>query len=118
MLRWLVLALALLGGARPACAAFINGHSYVPMTDWAEANGLKLLWDQRSGQVRVSNASLRLGFQEQKIGSQSHHPSSRRMSARQTGMRQKCQAAGFFAKCYCRRCYKISTEINIFKNRL
>jgi N-acetylmuramoyl-L-alanine amidase len=63
MLRWLVLALALLGGARPACAAFINGHSYVPMTDWAEANGLKLLWDQRSGQVRVSNASLRLGFQ-------------------------------------------------------
>jgi len=41
----------------------INGHGYVPVTDWAQANGLKVVWDKRSGQITVSNHSINLGFQ-------------------------------------------------------
>lgn len=49
--------------ADPLRAAFINGHSYVPMADWAQVNGLKVAWDKRARRAVVSNSSIRLGFE-------------------------------------------------------
>jgi N-acetylmuramoyl-L-alanine amidase len=56
LLLWLVL------GAGLAGAAMVNGHGYVPVTDWAEVNGLKTAWIKRGEQLAVSNRTLRIVF--------------------------------------------------------
>jgi len=43
-------------------AAFVNGHSYVPVADWAQANGLKLAWLHRGEELSVANHNLRALF--------------------------------------------------------
>ena len=48
--------------ARSADAAWINGHSYVALTDWAQANGLKANWSQRGAEIIVANNGARLVF--------------------------------------------------------
>ena len=63
ILLGLALWLVVQAGQLPLQAAFINGHSYVPMADWAAANGLKVYWDKRSRQVSVSNRALVLHFE-------------------------------------------------------
>ena len=60
----LPLALGLVLGAGPAAAAFINGHSYVPLADWAGANGLRCARVGRSGEFVVTNRSFRLVFEK------------------------------------------------------
>ena len=56
LLLWLALASA------PGQAAFVNGHSYVPLADWAQANGLKVAWLRRGDQIAVANHNLRAIF--------------------------------------------------------
>jgi N-acetylmuramoyl-L-alanine amidase len=46
----------------PARAAFINGQNYVPLADWADANGLKTFWLRRGGEVAATNRAARLVF--------------------------------------------------------
>jgi N-acetylmuramoyl-L-alanine amidase len=53
LLLWLAVA------PGPLQAAFVNGHSYVPVADWAQANGLKLAWLQRGEQLSVASRNLR-----------------------------------------------------------
>ena len=55
-----VLGLALI--AVPARAAFINGHSYVSLTDWARANGLKCVSFERGDRIIATNRATRLVF--------------------------------------------------------
>jgi N-acetylmuramoyl-L-alanine amidase len=43
-------------------AAFVNGHSYVPVADWAQANGLKIAWLHRGEELAVANHNLRALF--------------------------------------------------------
>jgi N-acetylmuramoyl-L-alanine amidase len=55
----LLLALLLAYCARPASAAFINGHSYQPLEDWADANGFRAsAW--RGNQITLTNRTARL----------------------------------------------------------
>jgi len=54
-----VLCLAFCAGA--ARAAFINGQNYVPLSDWAGANGLKSFWPARN-EIVLTNKFLRLVF--------------------------------------------------------
>ncbi len=56
LLLWLALAPA------ASRAAFVNGHSYIPVSDWAQANGLKLAWLRRGEQLAVANHNLRAIF--------------------------------------------------------
>jgi len=58
--RPLVLCLALCPA--PAGAVFINGQSYVPLADWARANGLKCLWLKRGDEILATNRTVRLVF--------------------------------------------------------
>ena len=60
ILLCLVLWLALVPG--PLQAAFVNGHSYIPVADWAQANGLKLAWLRRGEQLAAANHNLRAIF--------------------------------------------------------
>ena len=48
--------------AWPAQAAFINGQNYVPIANWAAANGLKTFWLKRGEEVAVTNRTARLVF--------------------------------------------------------
>jgi len=45
-----------------AAAATVNGQPYVPLTDWARANGFKYFWLRRGDEVVVSNRTTRLVF--------------------------------------------------------
>ncbi len=56
----LVLMLSLVFGRPPANAAFINGQSYVPLVDWARANGLKCFWLKHGDEVMATNRTARL----------------------------------------------------------
>ncbi|HEY5232400.1 MAG TPA: N-acetylmuramoyl-L-alanine amidase [Verrucomicrobiae bacterium] len=47
--------------AGTARAAFINGQDYVPLADWAGANGLKISWPARN-QIVLTNKNSRLVF--------------------------------------------------------
>jgi N-acetylmuramoyl-L-alanine amidase len=58
---WLVgLWLALGAGAAPA--SIINGQNYVPITDWAHANGLKTSWLKWGDKLVASDHDTRLVF--------------------------------------------------------
>jgi N-acetylmuramoyl-L-alanine amidase len=58
----LLLALCLAFCLSPAPAAVINGQSYVPLADWARANGLKCFWLKRGNEVLATNRTARLVF--------------------------------------------------------
>jgi len=55
---WLALGLALGAGRLPA--AMLNGHGYVPVADWAVANGLKVVRGGQGNQITATNRVLRL----------------------------------------------------------
>jgi N-acetylmuramoyl-L-alanine amidase len=46
----------------PSHAATINGQNYVPLADWAGANGLKIFWLKRGDEIAASNRTARLVF--------------------------------------------------------
>jgi N-acetylmuramoyl-L-alanine amidase len=46
----------------PASAANINGQSYVPLADWARANGLNASRPGRSDEIVATNRATRLVF--------------------------------------------------------
>jgi N-acetylmuramoyl-L-alanine amidase len=58
----LLLVLCLAFCLSPARAAFINGQSYVPLVDWARANGLKCFWLKRGDEIVATNRTTRLVF--------------------------------------------------------
>jgi N-acetylmuramoyl-L-alanine amidase len=58
---WLGLCLVL--SVRPVRAALVNGHGYLPLADWAQANGLKLTSGDRGNQFTVSNHANSLVFE-------------------------------------------------------
>ena len=58
----LLLALCLAFCRMPAQATVINGQSYVPLADWARANGLKCFWLRRGDEVVATNRAARLVF--------------------------------------------------------
>jgi N-acetylmuramoyl-L-alanine amidase len=58
----LLMMLSLALCATPAHAAFINGHTYVPLADWADANGLNTSWLRRGDIVQAANRATRLTF--------------------------------------------------------
>jgi len=64
MSRWCVLLILffLTKGLFPLSAAVINGRSYVPIADWAGANGFKTSWLQRGSEAVVTNRTTRLVF--------------------------------------------------------
>ncbi len=45
-----------------ARAALINGRAYVPVADWARANGLGASWSQRGDEVVLTSRTTRLVF--------------------------------------------------------
>jgi N-acetylmuramoyl-L-alanine amidase len=47
---------------KPADAAFINGHDYVALADWARGNGLNAVWSRRGAEIIVTNRASRLVF--------------------------------------------------------
>ena len=57
-----LIALSLAFCALPAHSAFINGQSYVPLADWAGANGLAVSWPGRGYPVAASSRTVRLVF--------------------------------------------------------
>ena len=58
----LLLALCLASCLSPVHAAAINGQSYVPLADWARANGLKCYWLKRGDEIVATNRTTRLVF--------------------------------------------------------
>jgi N-acetylmuramoyl-L-alanine amidase len=58
----LLMTLCLAFVATPAHAAFINGQTYVPLADWADANGLNTSWLRRGDIVQAANRTSRLIF--------------------------------------------------------
>ncbi len=48
----------------PTRATTINGQYYVPLTDWADSNGLKTFWMQRGVQIAATNRTARLVFEK------------------------------------------------------
>ncbi len=58
---WLI-TLCLASGLLPAHAASINGQNYVPLVDWARANGLKCYWLKRGDEIVATNRTTRLVF--------------------------------------------------------
>jgi len=58
---WLLLLLAVALSAPTARAAFINGHSYQPLADWADANGFRIAL-RRSDEITLTNRTTRLVF--------------------------------------------------------
>jgi len=59
-----VMALCLVFDLAPAHAALINGQNYVPLTDWAQVNGLKCFWLKRGNEVMATNRTARLVFEK------------------------------------------------------
>jgi N-acetylmuramoyl-L-alanine amidase len=57
-----VIALCLAFGLSPAHAAGFNGQSYVPIADWARANGLRCFWLKRGDEIVATNRTTRLVF--------------------------------------------------------
>ena len=58
---WLLLLLAVALSAPAARAAFLNGRSYTPLADWADANGFRLA-SRRGDEIVLTNRSARLVF--------------------------------------------------------
>ena len=58
----LLLALGLMTGRVPARAASVNGQSYVPLADWARANGLRCSLFKHGDEVVATNRTARLVF--------------------------------------------------------
>jgi len=58
----LLAALGFAVRAVPAMAVVINGHSYVPLADWARANGLKCNWLGSGDKIVATNRTTRLVF--------------------------------------------------------
>jgi N-acetylmuramoyl-L-alanine amidase len=62
--RHLLLLLAALFFAPPAKAAFINGHSYTPLADWARVNGYQPAKSSQRNTVAYSKQTSRLVFEK------------------------------------------------------
>ena len=45
-----------------SAAAALNGQNYVPLANWASANGLKTFWIARGSEIGVTNRATRLVF--------------------------------------------------------
>ncbi len=58
----LLLALGLMSGRIPTRAASVNGQSYVPLADWARANGLRCSLLKRGDEIVATNRTARLVF--------------------------------------------------------
>jgi N-acetylmuramoyl-L-alanine amidase len=58
----LLIALCLASCLSPAHAAAFNGQSYVPLADWARANGLKCFSLKRGDEIVATNRTARLVF--------------------------------------------------------
>ena len=58
----LLIALCLAFCLSPAPAASVNGQTYVPLVDWARANGLKCYWLKRGDEIVTTNRTTRLVF--------------------------------------------------------
>jgi N-acetylmuramoyl-L-alanine amidase len=58
----LLIALCLVFCLSPAHAAAFNGQSYVPIADWARANGLRCFWLKRGDEIMATNRTTRLVF--------------------------------------------------------
>ena len=58
----LLIALCLVSCLSPAHAAGFNGQSYVPLADWARANGLRCFWLKRGDEIVATNRTTRLVF--------------------------------------------------------
>ena len=58
----LLLTFSLTLFALPSHAATINGQYYVPLTDWAGANGLKAFWLRPGQQAAATSSTTRLVF--------------------------------------------------------
>ena len=58
----LVLALVLASGGTPTRAASVNGQYYVPLANWARANGLRCSLLKRGDEVVATNRTIRLVF--------------------------------------------------------
>jgi len=56
---WLLLLLAVALSAAAGRAAFINGHSYQPLADWADQNGFHTI-SRRSDEIVLTNRTTRL----------------------------------------------------------
>ena len=57
---WMTACLAFC--AAPVSAAFLNGQNYVPLTDWAGANGLAVSWLRHGDTVEAASHTTRLVF--------------------------------------------------------
>jgi N-acetylmuramoyl-L-alanine amidase len=58
----LLTVLSLAFWAAPARAASINGQYYVPLANWAGANGLTTFWLRRGEEIAATNRATRLVF--------------------------------------------------------
>ncbi|MGA2786547.1 MAG: N-acetylmuramoyl-L-alanine amidase [Verrucomicrobiota bacterium] len=58
----LPVALCLASGLSPTHAAGFNGQSYMPIADWARANGLRCYWLKRGDEIVATNRTTRLVF--------------------------------------------------------
>src|ERR1039458_7077576 len=58
----LLIALGLVFYLTPAPAVSINGQNYVPLAEWARANGLKCYWLKRGDEIVATNRTTRLVF--------------------------------------------------------
>ncbi|MGO8838870.1 MAG: N-acetylmuramoyl-L-alanine amidase [Limisphaerales bacterium] len=58
---WLIV-LCLVSCLTPAHAASVNGQTYVPLMDWARANGLKCFWLRYGDEIVATNRTTRLVF--------------------------------------------------------
>ena len=58
----LLMALGFAFVATPAHSATINGQYYVPLANWAGANGLVTFWLRRGEEVALTNRNMRLVF--------------------------------------------------------
>jgi N-acetylmuramoyl-L-alanine amidase len=54
--------IALLAGALPSSALFINGQNYVPLADWSRANGFYGFTRNRGDEIVLTNKNSRLIF--------------------------------------------------------
>ena len=50
-------------GVEPARAAFISGHSYTSVADWAGANGFRVQLRRGAGILLTNRTQARLGLQ-------------------------------------------------------
>jgi N-acetylmuramoyl-L-alanine amidase len=59
-----VLLLAAIFHAGPVAAAFVNGRSYMALTDWADANGFHRSYQSQRDTITFTNRSTRLVFEK------------------------------------------------------